>query len=78
MTIPEKKEAIVKLCMPRVCYSCNFSRICSQISSLDELNEDALNKMIENGNKPGAGALFLTKDGIVTNKYPGKPLGVTE
>ncbi len=74
MTITEKKETIDELCKATVCYSCNFSNICSHIFDLDELTEDALDKIIENGNKPGTRALFLTKDGNVTNEYPGNPL----
>lgn len=62
MTITEKVEAIDKLCEATVCYSCNFSNICSRIGSLYELSEDSLDKIIENGNKPGAGELFLTRD----------------
>jgi hypothetical protein len=74
LTISEKIEAIEKLCKATVCYRCNFTNICSQIFSLDELTEDSLDKIIENGNKPGAGVLFLIKDGIAISKYQGEAL----
>lgn len=59
MTREETIAKINKLCQATVCYSCNFSNICGNISNLAELPDYILDAMISNGNIPGSGTLHL-------------------
>ena len=59
MTQEEKIAKINDLCQATVCYSCNFTNICSHIANLADLPDDVLDAMVKNGNKPNTGVLFL-------------------
>ncbi len=62
MTREEKIAKIDDLCLATVCYSCNFVFICNKIHDLDELPDEVLDAMIQNGNQLGNKPLFLHKE----------------
>lgn len=54
MTREEKIKEVTHICdLSLGCYACNFFRICGTVNSLDELPDDILDAMIENGNTHG-------------------------
>ena len=48
-----------ELCRATVCYSCNFTNVCGKIHTAEELSDEILERIVANGNRPGAGLVYL-------------------